>query len=383
MSFEFLKPINESLLVKIIESTEVNLGKKVLMHTSKKFPDLTNVKIAIIGVLDNRGNKNFEQQSNLDEFRSMFYQLYPGNWDSVIADLGDLKAGSTQKDTYYALTDIIYNLSKNKIITIVLGGSQDLTYPIYRAYDHLEQMVNLTLIDSKFDIGKENEIDNDESYVSKMIINPPHNLFNYANIGYQVFYNSQEEIDLIDKMYFDIYRLGDVLTDITLAEPVLRDSDIVSLDFNSIKSSVTGNFKNFQPNGFDGVEICKLSRYAGISDRVGVFGVFNMQNHSNENVILSQIVWYFIEGYNLRSNEYPFASKSDYTKYHVLVEDIDLKFYKSNKTGRWWMSTPNNNASSNILNNNSLLSCSEDDYLKACDQEIPERWWRSVKKQIL
>lgn len=44
-------------------------------------------------------------------------------------------------------------LLKNKIIPIVIGGSQDLTYPLYRAFDELEQMVNVASIDSRFDFG--------------------------------------------------------------------------------------------------------------------------------------------------------------------------------------------------------------------------------------
>jgi hypothetical protein len=55
-----------------------------------------------------------------------------------------------------------------------------------------------------------------------MIIKEPNNLFNYSNIGYQTYYNSQEEIDLIEKLYFDAYRLGEVCNNITIAEPVFE-----------------------------------------------------------------------------------------------------------------------------------------------------------------
>jgi arginase family enzyme len=60
-------------------------------------------------------------------------------------------------------------------IPIVIGGSQDLTYGIYRAYDELEQMVNLVAIDSKFDFG-ENDLVSAASYLTK--IDEPNNLFN-------------------------------------------------------------------------------------------------------------------------------------------------------------------------------------------------------------
>ncbi len=68
------------------------------------------------------------------------------------------------------------SLIKNKVIPIVLGGSQDLTYALYRAYDDLEQMVNLVSVDNRFDFGKENESVSANSYLTKIIIDEPNNL---------------------------------------------------------------------------------------------------------------------------------------------------------------------------------------------------------------
>jgi hypothetical protein len=45
----------------------------------------------------------------------------------------------------------------------------------------LEQMVNLVSIDSKFDFGKENDRVSASSYLTKIIIDEPNNLF-YCNI---------------------------------------------------------------------------------------------------------------------------------------------------------------------------------------------------------
>lgn len=70
--------------------------------------------------------------------------------------------------------------------------------------------------------------------MTKIIVEEPNNLFNYANLGYQTYYNSQEEIDLIEKLYFEAYRLGTVSNNIIVAEPV-RDADLVSIDINSVQ----------------------------------------------------------------------------------------------------------------------------------------------------
>ena len=244
-------------------------------------------------------------------------------------------------------------------------------------YDHLKS------IDSKFDLGKQDGTALADSYLSKIIIEEPNNLFNYSNIGYQTYYNSQEEIDLIEKLYFDAYRLGEVCNNIAISEPVFRDADLVSLDLTCVKSSDSGNFNKFQPNGFNGKEICALARYAGISDKVSCFGIFNHQGNAQETALIAQVIWYFIEGIHYRSNEYPFGSKDNYLKYTVPNEEEDVVFYKSDKTERWWIEIPFFINSNNKLKKNTLLPCTQDDYLAACNQELPERWLKAQRKSVL
>ena len=382
MEFDFLKPLDNEILQFFKGFSSQQLGSKVVFHSAEDFPDLDKIKIAVIGVLENRGNKNQTDEVDLSNIRKELYGLFPGNWNASIADLGNILAGNSATDTYFALKKVVSNLIKKKIIPIVIGGSQDLTYALYRGYDDLEQMVNLVSIDNKFDFGKESEAVSATSYLTKIIIEEPNNLFNFSNVGFQTYYNSQEEIDLIDKLFFDAYRLGDISNNIAIAEPVFRDADIVSIDLTSVKSSDSGNFTSFTPNGFNGKEICALSRYSGISDKVSLLGIFNHNNSKQESVLIAQIIWYFIEGFHYRSNEYPFGSKEHYIKYIIPLED-ELIFYKSNKTDRWWIEIPFISNGNNKLKKSTLLPCSYDEYLAACNQEIPERWWKAQRKNIV
>lgn len=383
MEFDFLVPLDSEILKHIQEQSAQHLGSKIVLHTNDSVPDLDKINIAVIGVLDNRGDRNAKTDVDLNAIRKELYSMFPGNWKASIADLGDVLAGNSKEDTYFAVKKITSALIKRKIIPIVLGGAQDITYALYRAYDDLEQMVNLVAIDSKFDFGKENEPIGSNSFLTKIIIDEPNNLFNFCNIGYQTYYNSQEEIDLVEKLFFDAYRLGEVSNNISISEPVFRDADLVSIDLRAVKSSDSGNFIDFNPNGFNGKEICSLSRYAGISDKVTSFGVFNHNNSKQEAVIIAQICWYFIEGYHYRSNEYPFGSRENYLKYIVPLEEEDLVFYKSDKTDRWWIEIPYVLSSSNKLKKNTLLPCSYEEYLAACNQEMPERWWKAQRKNIV
>ena len=382
MVFDFLQPISASVEEYIATLSNQTLGKKVVFHTQTDFPVLDNVAIAIITVNEFRGGEKDNDDFSFDNFRKQFYSLFPGNWNASIVDLGTIEAGASVEDTYFVVKSLVAELIKKRIIPVVIGGSQDLTYPMYRAYDNLDQMVNLVSVDNQFDFSKENKLDS-ESYLSKIIVEEPNNLFNFSNLGFQTYFNSQEEIDLIEKLYFEAYRLGEVSNNITVAEPVFRDADLVSIDMNSVQSSYSGNFEEFNPNGFTGKEICALARYAGISDKVTSFGIFNFNPNRNEVVLTAQMLWYFIEGFCFRSNEYPFGTKENYIKYIVPIEDEELIFYKSNKTERWWIEIPFLTNVNNKLKRNTLLPCTHEDYLAACEQEIPERWWKAQRRNIL
>ncbi len=382
MVFDFLQPVSESFEQYLQTLSNQSLGKKVIFHTQTDFPVLEGVSVAIFAVNEHRGSNKDNEDYSFEVFRKKFYGMFPGNWNTSIVDLGTIEAGASIEDTYFVVKSLMAELIKKQIIPVVIGGTQDLTYPMYRAYDNLDQMVNLVSVDNQFDFSKENKLDKD-AYLSKIIVEEPNNLFNFSNLGFQTYFNSQEEIDLIEKLYFEAYRLGEVSNNIAVAEPVFRDADLVSIDMNSVQSSYSGNFEEFNPNGFTGKEICALARYAGISDKVTSFGIFNFNPNSHEVVLTAQMLWYFIEGFCFRSNEYPFGTKEHYIKYIVPIEDEELIFYKSNKTERWWIEIPFLTNVNNKLKRNTLLPCTHEDYLAACEQEIPERWWKAQRRNIL
>lgn len=381
MDFTYLQPVNSNILEDIASFKTERLGNNVRFYTKDTLPEITkSVKIAILTVSEDRNAINNQGTGqNFDAIRKELYKLHTGNWHTDIIDLGTIKKGNTIEDTNFALSETINKLLKQNIIPIILGGSQAITYPMYRAFDALEQMVNLVAIDNKFDLDDMDAPLNSRNYLSKIIMNEPNNLFNFSNIGYQTFFNAQNEIDLLDKLYFDSYRLGIVNKDLSNIEPVLRDADIVSVDLSALKLNELPANNNASPNGFYGEEMCAILRYAGLSDKVKTLGIFEynhkLDNRNQSAQLIAQMIWYFIEGVNYRTNEYPFQSKKEYLKYIVPIDNEVLNFYKSNLSDRWWMEIANN-----ITKKETLIPCSYQDYLEANKQNIPERWWKTIRK---
>ncbi|WP_370479872.1 formimidoylglutamase [Tamlana flava] len=385
MNFNFLSPVSDLVLAHNELLSAQALGRKLKIHSAQQgIPDLDDVNIAIFGVLENRNDVNYiGEEFHLNEIRKSFYSLFPGSWNTTIADLGDINRGESVEDTYFALKEAISILIKKNIIPIILGGSQDLTHANYRAYDALIPMVNIVNVDAQFNLGDSTKPIKNNSFVGKIILEKPYNLFNYANIGYQTYFNSQEEIDLMDSLYFESYRLGQVSKDITIVEPVLRDANIVSIDLGCVKGSEVSLNQKSSPNGLDGKEICAIARYAGISNKVTSFGIYEYKPSKDDEMtamLISQVLWYFIEGVNYRIKDDDFSDDRNYQKFICMVDDQELVFYKSNKTGRWWIEIPFLAEVNNKLKSHTLLPCMHQDYLDACNNMVPDRWYKAFQK---
>lgn len=384
MAFNFLSPVSDEVLAHNELLSEQTLGKKLRIHSKQQgIPDLDEVKIAILGVLENRNDVDYMGDDiHFNNIRRTLYSLFPGNWHNDIADLGDILQGESVEDTYFALRTTLAVLIEKKIIPIVLGGSQDLTYSNYRAYDNLIPMVNIVNIDSNFDLGDSSLPIKNNSYLGKIILEQPYNLFNYSTIGYQTYFNSQDEIDLMDNLYFEAYRLGEVSNNITIVEPVMRDAHIVSFDLKSIKASEVSSKQSHSPNGLNGKDVCAISRYAGISNKVSSFGIYEYKPSNNDvtAMLIAQMIWYFIEGVNCRVKDDDFKDDSNYQKFNVLIDNEELVFFKSVKTGRWWIEIPFLPDVNNKLKKHTLLPCTHEDYIEASHGKIPERWYKAYKK---
>jgi len=375
---DFLEPVNTS----DFDFSETN-NKKDLLFTntsfSKKSGTLNSEEIfdiAIIGVPEERNSKNKGTAKAPDKIRAELYSLYTPAKIRLI-DLGNIKKGKTVKDTYIALTEVVYELLKNELTVIIIGGSKDLIVPTCKSYKKGRKQFNLCVSEPKFNLNENKDIFSDETYLSE-IINNNKKLFNYTNLGYQTYYNPIENINFIQKE-FEAVRLGISRSKLHQTEPYIRDADFFAIDISSIKKSEAPGTITPSIHGFYGEEACQLAKYAGISDKTSTFGVFNVNpdfdNNNQTSELSAQIIWHFIQAFYNRKNEFPASEIRKMRKYIVSVDGVDDKitFYKSSKTGRWWVDV-------SYKKKNKLISCTFDDYIKASGNEIPERWWFFFQK---
>ena len=382
---EFLQPVDQQIIEFCNDLNDNQIGRNIT-QLSEEQSLIAKGSVVILFVPEYRGsceNKSHDDDQ-IRSIRKSFYELYLGNWTHNLVDIGTLNPGKELSDTYYALTAVLKEILAYEAIPLIIGGSQDLTYYQYRAFDETESMVNMVSIDYGFDLGDSKEDLHNHNYLSHCIVNKPYNLFNHSTLGYQTYYNDQDAIDLLDRLFFETYRLGELIDDLKNVEPILRDATLASIDCNSIRSLSLNNQINM-PNGFNEREICQILRYVGIGERIKSLGIFeiNKQNNPLFNELVAQMMWYFIEGYNVRMDEKIDINNPDFTRFTVPVDQDDLIFYKSELTNRWWIEIPYSNNQNNKLRQNTLLACSKFDYLEACDQELPDRWYRAKRKNLI
>ena len=126
------------------------IGNSITIYKEgEEIPDLDDFQLAIIGVEEDRNSfNNHGCKEGPNNIRKSLYQLF-NHWNDLkIIDLGNIKTGFEVEDTYFALNKVFTTLMKYSIIPIILGGSQDLTYPIYQVYENTGKLQSIKYISS-------------------------------------------------------------------------------------------------------------------------------------------------------------------------------------------------------------------------------------------
>jgi formiminoglutamase len=338
--------------------------------------DVSHFDLIIMGCGEFRGQDTRLPFGNgPDKVREEFYKLHCWHENIKIGDFGNLIEGASLNDTRAALRTVVAEFQALGKKVLILGGSHDLTLQQYEVFKMRGEIIDFSVIDMLVDLDSESE-NRYDSYLMDALTFSPNFVRHFNLIGFQSYYVNPNLIETFDKLRFDCLRVGKAREDIEQIEPMLRNSHIISLDINAIRSSDAPANKLASPNGFYGDEICKLTRFAGMSTALSSFGIYGYQPELDQDFatakLLAQMIWYFVDGLSIQKNEADINDRSQFLEYQIPFTDTTTLFLKSKTTNRWWMQLPDEK----------FIACTYQDYLTACNNEIPERWLREIERLV-
>ena len=381
----FFSPLDEDQFDHIRDANSFYKNIKVNIQS---MPDYKDADIAIIGVEEERGtviNKGTSNGSH--EIRKKLYELKKGYGAYKIVDLGTLRSGVDHDETLGRVKEVCQILVEKNVLPLIIGGSHDLDYGQFQAYEGMDKLISLLNIDAFLDMEEGISQPAHQQHIHKILMHEPNYLFNYSHLAYQSYLIDQNAIALLEKLYFEAYRIGHLRSNISEMEPIIRNADMLSFDITSIKSSDAPANANAQPFGLTGEEACQICWYAGLNEKLSSAGFYEYNPEMDDSrkktaSVVATMIWYFIEGYYHRKNEQNFKT-NDYLKFVVSMptEPETLNFYKSKLSEKWWMEIPFPMGKEKYARN-CIVPCSYSDYEIATKGDVPERYINTHAKLI-
>jgi len=369
---DFLEPVNRYELSDDQGYKDTQLGRHIAVY-EEDFPDISTADIILVGCGEMRGGGIQQNYSNAaDAIRKQFYSLFHWHHEVSVADIGNVKQGSSLQDSYAALKTVVKDLIESGKRVVILGGSHDVTLGQYNAYADLEKLIEAVCIDARIDLDMDSVLPAD-NFLMEMLTGEPNFIRHYNHIGFQSYLVHPHMLETIDKLRFDCYRVGKVKENLEEIEPAIRNANLLSFDIAAIQHA-HAPANTLTPNGFNGEEACTLMQYAGLSTNMSSIGIYGYSPELDEHDLtakqIAHMLWYLMDGIHKGKQEVQISDKDSFNEYTMAFAEIESTFLQSKKTGRWWMQLPDGK----------FIACSKIDYMIAGNNEIPERWLRAVER---
>jgi len=362
----WLSPVNAALFPGG-EWQPFQVGHQIQVYDGK-LPSLKDVKVVLIGIGEGEANP---------VRRELYRMSFPFEGLQV-ADLGNIRRRSVS-----FLLAPIRELVNSRIFPILIGGDPTLALAQYKAFLSLQSLISLVLVDEQLHVSDAPAQDPKQFFLNELIHNQPSRPFHLSFLGPQTHFTDPACFRLLERHHFECVRLGRARANLSELEPIIRDGDLLSLNLACLKSSEAPAVSGASPSGFFLEEACQISRYAGMSDKLKSLGIFGYRHDLDAQQLtaqaIAQLIWYFLDGFYNRKNDFP-ASTEGLVEYIVDFKKMEyqLTFWKSQKSGRWWMQIPVKTGEQ--YQRHRLIPCSYNDYKLACQEELPERLLNAFKR---
>lgn len=310
--------------------------------------------VVLVWISDYRGAGFGAESLDFREVRKQFYRLSRLDFSVPVCDLGDLISGKNPQDTHYILQEIVSACLYKNSIPVIIGGSQDLANALVSAVNFHKKNINYLHISNSVSFENAGEEMDEHNFLSRIFSSGAITLKNFSLLGYQKHLNETDSVKLIKDVDFDIVRLADMMHSTTRTEPYFRHADVVSVNCDAVESFSEAFSVNPQVNGLNRREICAYMKECGLSENLMATGIFNFDFTSSNflnNQLLAQMLWYLLEGINIRKSH---PEEKSFETFWVMVDDKEYAFKRDVFSNLWYFGTSDNAAE--------CLPCSREEY---------------------
>lgn len=301
--------------------------------------------------------------------RQELYQLSKLDFTLPLCDLGDLISGKTIQDTHYILEEIVTTCLQKNALPIIIGGSNELAYPLYSALNAYRKNLQYTQVSNIVSLGDQGGDVDELNFLSRIFSSKHFTLKDYHHLAYQKHLNETDSVKLMKEVDFEVKRLADMMNTTEHTEPYFRRADLVTVNCDAVESFSEPFSVHPQVNGLNRREICAYMKEAGLSDRLLATGIFNyhptQKNQLNQQ-LLAQMIWYLVEGINIQRSH---PKERKYETFWVLVDDEQYAFQRDTFTGLWYFGADENPEK--------LMPCAPQDYEAAKRGRLNARFFKT------
>lgn len=168
--------------------------------------------IVLIFCSDYRGLKNGSaEMMDYRTVRKELGKLSKLDFEVPVCDLGDLISGKTHEDTHYILQELLLMCQQKNAVPIVIGGSNDLAFPLFSALNLHRKNLTYTQISNIISLANDGEEISELNFLSKIVSGKNFTLKNYHHLGYQKHLNELDSVKLMKEVDFDVIRLAEMI----------------------------------------------------------------------------------------------------------------------------------------------------------------------------
>ncbi len=337
------------------------VGAHIRLHQKKGFPALKGVQIALMGI-------GAETPAAV---RSALYQLSFPFVGLQVADLGNFR-----KHDPDFIIPALRDLIQGGVFPVLIAPEEHYVLTLYHAFHEAVKDISMVIVDERLPLAPRSA-----ELRAVLMESTANRLFHLGQIGYQTHLVDQQTVRQLEATHHDLLRLGKARQDLPEAEPVIRDADLMIMHLGALKDNELPGKPFRSPSGFTAEELCQLSRYGGWSEKLKCAGFFSEAEipAATGGPLLAQMIWYLLEGFQQRKGDFP-ASMDGLVEYIVDMKTINdqLVFWKSTKSGRWWLQIPVK--AKKKWRRHRLVPCSYQDYQRACQDQLPQRLFHALQR---